>query len=803
MQRFGQRRGEGGAQWLAALLVMLAAGLVLSVVIPPTVMAAGTGEVGVGKPVSTDQADAVLATLTDEQVRSMLLARLQEEARAQTSGKAGVSGPVGLLARWLRLMDSGGSGEDMGRMLERLWRHAGALPDDLSWMVRRFADNASLESAWHNIGMIGLLFLLALVAELLVAALVGRITRRLTRTPVPELEGRVRFWAAVMAAVPTLVRVTVFAAVAVFVFLWLDINRLESIRLLFMALLIILVGVRLAGLLSGLLFSPRNARLRLLPLSDATAAAAHRAVLFLATYILAGLEFLALMQVLQVQEESVVLVGLFLGTLLLLLLAAMVLALRRRVAGAIRGRSRAGEDSRWLREEMAALWHIPALLYLFMVWGMLVFRFVSGGEEDGAFLLSLLIVPLFFILDALAGWVIRVTIATLRIYPVPQQADGETAEQEIREMELKEQNLVARVRQAVRVIILLALGLWVLSAWGYTIPYSLQITRAVFNILVTLALALVFWRVVSSYIEQKIIEATPEEKENEEQDDEWGAAATRGRSYTLLPMVRKFIGTVLVVMVTLIVLSSIGVDIGPLLAGAGVVGLAIGFGAQKLVSDVFSGFFYLLDDAFRVGEYLQAGSVSGSVEAITLRNVMLRHHRGMLQIVPYSELGSITNFMRGGIVVKFNLEFPYDTDIDKVRKIIKKVGRAMLEDPEFGDDFIRPVKSQGVREITNSVMVIRVKFTAKPGTHFVIRREAYRRITEALAAQGIHYAHRKVIVELPQDEDRSRPDSTREEEKKKIAELGAAAGLAAMAGEEAKKAARDEGGGSGPAMPGM
>ena len=131
------------------------------------------------------------------------------------------------------------------------------------------------------------------------------------------------------------------------------------------------------------------------------------------------------------------------------------------------------------------------------------------------------------------------------------------------------------------------------------------------------------------------------------------------------------------VLVALVVMSSLGVDIGPLLAGAGVIGLAIGFGAHKLVADIFSGFFYLLDDAFRVGEYLNAGSVSGTVETITLRNVMLRHHRGMLQIIPHSELGAITNFMRGGMVVKFNIELPYDTDIEKVRKIIKKVGKKM------------------------------------------------------------------------------------------------------------------------------
>jgi len=152
--------------------------------------------------------------------------------------------------------------------------------------------------------------------------------------------------------------------------------------------------------------------------------------------------------------------------------------------------------------------------------------------------------------------------------------------------------------------------------------------------------------------------------------------------------------------------------------------------------------------------------------------VLLRHHLGMLQVVPYSDLGAITNYMRGGIVIKFPLEFPYDTDIDKVRKIIKKVGQAMLLDEELGDGFLQPVKSQGVNEITNSVMVIRVKFTAKPGQQFLIKREAFRRITEALNAKGIYYAHRKVIVDFPGDTPKVAMD---EETRKKVLEAGAAA----------------------------
>jgi small-conductance mechanosensitive channel len=424
------------------------------------------------------------------------------------------------------------------------------------------------------------------------------------------------------------------------------------------------------------------------------------------------------------------------------------------------------------------------LLYLFVVWVNFLYIHVSGtGQERGALLLSMLAVPLFLVLDSFGQRFVQTTVSALRIYGTGEnEAESDQSYSAFPSHTEKEQLLISRISLVVRSVILFAIAVWVLSLWNYNLPHASTITFALLESLVTVALALFFWRIASGYIERNIEEMTPDEAEKEESEEsEWGGGVQRGRSYTLLPMARKFLGTVLTVMVTMIILSAIGVNIGPLLAGAGVVGLAVGFGAQKLVSDVFSGFFYLLDDAFRIGEYIEAGGVSGAVEKITLRNVMLRHHRGMLQIIPYSDLGSITNFMRGGIVVKFNLEFPYTTDIDQVRKIIKKVGQSMAEEEEFKKDFIRPIKSQGVREIANSVMTIRVKFTANPGTHFVIRREAYRRITEALMAKGIHYAHRKVIVELPEG------SGMTPEERKKFLEAGAAGAVAAMGEDEKKK----------------
>src|SRR5215831_11210785 len=129
-------------------------------------------------------------------------------------------------------------------------------------------------------------------------------------------------------------------------------------------------------------------------------------------------------------------------------------------------------------------------------------------------------------------------------------------------------------------------------------------------------------------------------------------------------------------------LSSLGVQIGPLIAGAGVVGVAVGFGAQTLVKDVISGVFYLLDDAFRIGEYVQSGNYKGTVESFSLRSVKLRHHRGPLYTVPFGQLGAVENMSRDWVIDELTIGVTYDTDLSKVKKLIKQIGNDLANDPE-------------------------------------------------------------------------------------------------------------------------
>jgi len=139
----------------------------------------------------------------------------------------------------------------------------------------------------------------------------------------------------------------------------------------------------------------------------------------------------------------------------------------------------------------------------------------------------------------------------------------------------------------------------------------------------------------------------------------------------------------------------------------------------------------------------------GTVEKIGIRSMQLRHHRGPLNIVPYGGIRRLNNQSRDWAIEKLTFRLTYDTDIRQVKKILKRIGQELTEDPEIGPQLIEPLKSQGVMAMEDSAMVVRAKFMAKPGNQFVIRREAYQRIKQAFDDAGIKFAHRQVTVFVP------------------------------------------------------
>jgi small-conductance mechanosensitive channel len=223
-------------------------------------------------------------------------------------------------------------------------------------------------------------------------------------------------------------------------------------------------------------------------------------------------------------------------------------------------------------------------------------------------------------------------------------------------------------------------------------------------------------------------------------------AIRRQRLSTILPFVRNALLALLIVIVLLMYLSSLGVAITPLLAGASVVGVAIGFGSQTLVKDILSGVFYLVDDAFRVGEYIQSGSYMGTVEGFTLRSVRLRHHRGPVFTVPFGNLGAVQNMSRDWTLEKIVLGVTYDTDLAKLKKLVKQVGKELQEEPEYAPHVIETLKMQGVDEFGDFAIKIKLKLMVVPGEGAAIRRWVLTRIKTLFDENRIQFAYPTVKV---------------------------------------------------------
>jgi small-conductance mechanosensitive channel len=230
-------------------------------------------------------------------------------------------------------------------------------------------------------------------------------------------------------------------------------------------------------------------------------------------------------------------------------------------------------------------------------------------------------------------------------------------------------------------------------------------------------------------------------------DAEEEESAPASRLQTMLPMLRAALGTIIAILAILIVLSRLGVDTAPLIAGAGVIGLALSFGSQSLVRDIISGLFYMWDDAFRVGEYIDTGRLKGTVETLGIRSLKLRHHNGPLHTVPYGQLGAVTNQSRDYATIKFNLRCQPGTDVELVRKTTKQIGIAMQDEPEIASEVILPLKLQGIAEVADNAVVLRFKFTARPVKPSWIQREYLKRVYKVFAEKGIGFATGAVMLQ--------------------------------------------------------
>ncbi|MBY3370016.1 mechanosensitive ion channel domain-containing protein [Rhizobium laguerreae] len=306
------------------------------------------------------------------------------------------------------------------------------------------------------------------------------------------------------------------------------------------------------------------------------------------------------------------------------------------------------------------------------------------------------------------------------------------------------------IMQTLRNGLIVVAALLIARAWNVNLSdlaaaetVTTRLIRAGIRIVIVLLVTDVIWKLASTLIDSQMAVASRSEQGGHQDGPE---ARRRQRLNTLLPILRNVLFLAIGAVGFLMILDAVGIQIGPLLAGAGVVGIAVGFGAQTLVKDIISGVFYLFDDAFRIGEYIQAAKYKGTVEGFSLRSIRLRHHRGPVTIVPFGELGAVQNLSRDWVIDIITLTLNYDSDLEEVRKTIKRIGAELLEDTELGPNIIEPLKMQGIEQMADYGVQIRLKFMTKPGEQFGVRRKALAMLKKTFAEKGIQFATPTVHV---------------------------------------------------------
>ena len=295
--------------------------------------------------------------------------------------------------------------------------------------------------------------------------------------------------------------------------------------------------------------------------------------------------------------------------------------------------------------------------------------------------------------------------------------------------------LVARLY----VLILVADALMVKTLGAMTAEEWLPHDRGAKIAAVSAVAIYAFWRFLKFRMDSYIAaNPLPSADVAADSEDEVRVAASRLR--TLMPLLRAVAGATILVVGGLLVLSQLGINITPLIAGASVFGLAVSFGSQSLVRDIVSGVFFLAEDSFRIGEYVDCSKVKGTVEGFSVRSLKLRHQNGQLHIVPFGQVGHITNFSRDWTVLKFNLSFAPGTDVELLRKTVKKIGVDMMAEPQFKPIIMQPLKMQGVVDIKDSQVIVRFKVMTRPKNPSLVQRTAIRRLYDTLPALGIRFA---------------------------------------------------------------
>jgi len=704
-------------EWLVARLSpgRLAAALGLALLLvaygsaPVIAQAASVDDSAVDVAPTTDEIDSLIQVIEDPQEREKFLDHLRTLRDVEAERQTGTENNLGSTA----IDAASNQMERVGGGILALLQTLSDLPEIGVWLKTQL-DDPQAGDLWLEVGLrLAAVIAAAVIAGSIVYGLVARPRRLLAPAGTEHLWVVVPLQFARMLLallVPAAVFGAVYAALSV-------LQARETTRLVVLATANAYLIVAVVMALARELLAPHSAFRRITNLSDENAAYSTIWTRRLAVVGVYGYFAAQVTLLLGLPSGAYQVLLRLVGLALTGLAIVLILQVRQDVAGAIRGNdSQPGA----LRTRLAAIWHILAIVYViafFVVWMLSI--------EDGfifllrATVLTVLLVAavqlLFLGLSRLAGGGFSLSAETRAKFPG---------------LEARANRFLPVLRRFLKVAVFLAAIVIVLEVWGFgTLTWLASdagagLVNAVAMIVLVALLGLIVSEIFNVTVERYL-----------QRLDDRRVSATRAR--TLLPLLRTAFRVVLIVLMALVILSEIGLDIAPLLAGAGVIGLAIGFGAQKLVQDVITGFFILVEDSVSVGDFVNAGGHSGTVESMSIRSIQMRDLDGVVHTVPFSSVDTVMNYSKDFAYAVLDIGIAYRENTDEVTEIIRSVGQEMRADSPVKADIIDDMEIFGVNELGDSAVVVRARFKTRPLMQWGVRREFYRRIKLAFDEKGI------------------------------------------------------------------
>ena len=663
--------------------------------------------------------ERLVETLETPEERERFVADLKAAIAAQQEMEAGDEAEG---ASAMRAISDGVA--ILGEQIILLAREIAGIPDAIAWLIEHWGEPGERDAWLVSFGKLLAVIAAGIVAGLAVFYALAAPRRRIERRekPSPWLQPPLLLYHTVLRLAPNLV-----AAGAGYGVLTV-IDPGDTVRVIGLAIINAHLVASVAKGVGTLVLAPYAPRLRLAPIMDMNAAYCSvwwRRLVNIGAY---GYVFCQAGLLLGLPESGYAALIRLLGILLVGLLITLILQNRAPLARWLRETGRTSGGRAHLRifavlGKLADFWHIPAILYV-IAGGLL-----AAAEGLEGFL---------FLAKASAA---TVAIAWATGFGFAGIRRGFERGFRVRtELSERHPGLQARVnrympvaRRAAQTVILLLGICLVLEAWNADIFTWLasETGRTVIGTLASIVaialIAVIVLEVVSTLVDRYLT-----------QIDETGALVERSqRARTLLPLARNALRAVVGVIAALMILSEIGLDIAPVLAGVGVAGLAIGFGAQTMVRDIITGLFILLEDSVAVGDVVTAGGHTGTVEAITIRTIRMRDLQGHVHTVPFSSVDTVSNMTKEFSYYLIDMGVAYREDYDEVVAVMREVGDDLQQDPAFGPNMLEPLEVLGLNSFGDSAVIVRARLKTKPLTQWATGREYNRRLKAAFDARGI------------------------------------------------------------------